>query len=121
MLTDSLKEIVVMRHTSFLISPLKINDISENRRGCVKTPPRYMIRLPRRGAATISGLFEGEDRGQATLFPECIDDYIAEDSAVRVNDVFIDELDLSWLGFRTMPEATGRPGYHPALLLKLFI
>jgi transposase len=69
----------------------------------------------------MSGFIEGEDRNQATLFPERIDDYVAEESAVRVIDVFVDELDLSGLGFKTMPEATGRPGYHPALMLKLFI
>ena len=64
---------------------------------------------------------QGEDRGQATLFPERLDDYIAEDSPLRVIDVFVDELDLSGLGFKTTPEITGRPGYHPATLLKLFI
>ena len=69
----------------------------------------------------MSGFIEGEDRNQATLFPERIDDYITEDSVVRVIDVFVDELDLSGLGFKTMPEVTGRPGYHPALMLKLFI
>jgi len=69
----------------------------------------------------MSGFIEGEDRNQATLFPERIDDYISEESAVRVIDVFVDELDLSGLGFKTMPEATGRPGYHPALMLKLYI
>ncbi len=69
----------------------------------------------------MSGFIEGEDRHQATLFPERLDDYIAEDSAVRVIDVFVDDLDLSGLGFKTEPEVTGRPGYHPATLLKLFI
>ena len=69
----------------------------------------------------MSGFIEGEDRNQATLFPERIDDYITEDNAVRVIDVFVDELDLSGLGFKTTPEATGRPGYHPALMLKLYI
>jgi len=69
----------------------------------------------------MSGFIEGEDRNQATLFPERIDDYITEDSAVRVIDVFVDELDLSGLGFKTVPETTGRPGYHPALMLMLFI
>ena len=58
----------------------------------------------------MSGFIEGEDRTQATLFPERIDDYITEDGAVRVIDVFVDELDLSGRGFKTMPEATGRPG-----------
>jgi transposase len=69
----------------------------------------------------MSGFIEGEDRTQATLFPERIDDYIHEDSAVRVIDVFIDDLDLSGLGFKTVPEATGRPAYHPAIMLKLYI
>ncbi len=69
----------------------------------------------------MSGFIEGEDRNQATLFPERIDDYITEDSAVRVIDVFVDELDLSGLGFKTTAAHTGRPGYHPALMLKLYI
>jgi transposase len=69
----------------------------------------------------MSGFIEGEDRHQATLFPERLDDYIAEDSPVRVIDVFIDELDMSGLGFKTVAEVTGRPGYHPATLLKLYI
>ncbi|MGA7801789.1 MAG: IS1182 family transposase [Gammaproteobacteria bacterium] len=69
----------------------------------------------------MSGFIEGENRSQATLFPERLDDYIAEDSPVRVIDVFVDELDLSGLGFKTKAELTGRPGYHPATLLKLFI
>ena len=55
----------------------------------------------------MSGFIEGESRSQATLFPERIDDYIAEENAVRVIDVFVDELDLSGLGFKTLPEATG--------------
>jgi transposase len=69
----------------------------------------------------MSGFIEGEDRHQATLFPERLDDYIAEDSPVRVIDVFIDELDISGLGFKTVAEVTGRPGYHPRTLLKLYI
>jgi hypothetical protein len=69
----------------------------------------------------MSGFIEGEDRHQATLFPERLDDYIAEDSPVRAVDVFVDDPDLSGLGFKTESEATGRPGYHPATLLKLFI
>src|ERR1700719_354805 len=65
---------------------------------------------------------EGEDRSQSTLFPEHLDDYIAEDNPVRVIDVFVDELDLSQLGFEGVdPEATGRPSYHPSVLLKLYI
>ncbi len=63
---------------------------------------------------------EGEDRSQSTLFPESLDEYIAEDNPVRVVDVFVDELDLKGLGFEgAEPEATGRPAYHPATLLKI--
>jgi transposase len=65
---------------------------------------------------------EGTDRGQATLFPECLEDWIGEDNPVRVIDVFVEELDLGELGFDGVaPEATGRPSYHPSLLLKLYI
>jgi len=65
---------------------------------------------------------EGEDRSQSTLFPERLDDYIAEDNAVRVIEVFVDELDLNQLGFDGMqPQATGRPAYRPATLLKIYI
>src|SRR5277367_1279897 len=65
---------------------------------------------------------ECEDRSQSTLFPERLDDYIAEDNPVRVIDVFVDELDLSQLGFEgAEPEVTGRPAYHPATLLKIYI
>ena len=65
---------------------------------------------------------EGEDRSQSTLFPEHLDDYIAEDNPVRVIDVFIDELDLRELGFEgTQPEVTGRPAYHPGTLLKIYV
>jgi len=69
----------------------------------------------------MSGFIEGEDRHQATLFPERIDDYIAEGSAVRVIDVFIDDLDLSGLGFKMEPNDTGRPPYHSSTLLKLYV
>jgi transposase len=65
---------------------------------------------------------EGLDRGQSTLFPECLENWIGEDNPVRVVDVFVDELDLGGLGFgRVNPQATGRPSYHPAVLLKLYI
>src|SRR5712672_4342857 len=65
---------------------------------------------------------EGTDRGQSTLFPECLEDWIGEDNPVRAIDVFIDELDLAELGFDGVePEATGRPSYHPSVLLKLYI
>ncbi len=65
---------------------------------------------------------EGVDRGQSTLLPECLDDWISEDNPVRAIDVFVDELDLAALGFgRVDPKATGRPSYHPSVLLKLYI
>jgi transposase len=65
---------------------------------------------------------EGEDRNQATLLPEYLDDYIAEDNAVRAVDAFVEELDLQALGFEGAdPAITGRPSYHPAVLLKLYI
>jgi len=65
---------------------------------------------------------EGENRFQSTLFPESLEDYIAEDNPVRVVDVFVDELDLKELGFEGVePEATGRPAYHPATMLKIYI
>jgi len=57
---------------------------------------------------------EGVDRGQSTLFPERLEDWIGEDNAVRVIDIFVEELDLAELGFGGVdPEATGRPSYHP--------
>ena len=65
---------------------------------------------------------EGTDRQQSTLFPECLEDWICEDNPVRVIDVFVDELDLADLRFDGVdPEATGRPSYHPSVLLKLYI
>jgi transposase len=65
---------------------------------------------------------EGTDRGQATLFPEYLEDWIYEDNPVRAIDAFVDKLGLAELGFEGMaPEATGRPSYHPSVLLKLYI
>jgi transposase len=69
----------------------------------------------------MSGFIKGEDRYQATLFPERLDDYMAEDSAVRVIDVFLDDLDLSGLGFKTEPNDTGRPAYHLSTMLKIYV
>jgi transposase len=58
---------------------------------------------------------EGADRGQSTLLPECIDDWIDEDNPVRVIDGFVEALDLAALGFEGVdPAATGRPAYHPS-------
>jgi transposase len=65
---------------------------------------------------------EGTDRGQSTLLPECLDDWIDENNPVRVIDAFVEALDLAELGFAGVePEATGRPAYHPSVLLKLYI
>ena len=70
----------------------------------------------------MNRFIEGADRGQSTLFPVQLEDWIGEDNLVRVVDVFVDELDLGGLGFgRMVPEATGRPGYHPSVLLKHYI
>src|SRR5438477_106010 len=64
----------------------------------------------------------GSDRGQSTLLPECLDDWIDESNPVRAVDAFVDALDLAELGFDgVVPEVTGRPSYHPSALLKLYI
>ncbi len=65
---------------------------------------------------------EGLDRGQSTLFPETLDDFVEEDNPVRVVEAFVEALDLGELGFSGVdPKATGRPSYHPSVLLKLYI
>ena len=70
----------------------------------------------------MAGFIEGVCRDQTTLFPVRLDDWIGEDHLARVVDLFVDQLDLTTLGFqRHVAARTGRPGYHPAVLLKLFI
>jgi transposase len=70
----------------------------------------------------VARFVQGSDRHQVALLPDCLDDYVCADNPVRVVDVFVDELDLAGLGFAgVMPAATGRPGYHPAILLKLYL
>src|SRR5499433_936255 len=65
---------------------------------------------------------EGEDRRQGALLPHCLDDYVTENNPVRVIEAFIDELDLATLGFDgVVPETAGRPAYHPATLLKIYL
>lgn len=65
---------------------------------------------------------EGENRFQSTLFPESLEDYIADDNPVRVIDAFVDGVDLKQLGFdRAEPSETGRPGYEPAVMLKIYV
>ncbi len=70
----------------------------------------------------MSGFVEGIDRSQSTFFPAMLDDYVAEDNPVRAVDAFVESLDLCKLGFgRVVPLEQGRPGYHPATLLKIYI
>src|SRR5690349_19953740 len=65
---------------------------------------------------------EGVDRGQSTLFPASLDDYLTEENPVRAVDVFVDSLDLDKQGFvGVQPLDTGRPSYHPSTILKLYI
>ncbi len=64
---------------------------------------------------------EGDDRQQIILLPESLDDYVAEDNPIRAVDVFVNELDLRTLGFGVVPAVTGRPSYHPAVLLKIYL
>lgn len=64
---------------------------------------------------------EGVDRSQSTLFPERLDDYVSDDNPVRAIEAFVDALDLGALGFNVVPEVTGRPGYHPATMLKIYV
>ena len=70
----------------------------------------------------MSGFVEGTDRSQRTLFPAQLEDYVAEDNPVRAVDAFVEGLDLGKLGFgRVEPLEKGRPCYHPATLLKIYI
>jgi transposase len=64
---------------------------------------------------------EGVARDQVILLPECLDDYVEEDNPVRVVEAFVEMLDLGALGFGVEPEATGRPGYHPGLMLRIYL
>jgi len=70
----------------------------------------------------MSRFVEGQDRSQVTLLPECLDDFVGEDNTVRVVDAFINELDMVALGFAgATPATTGRPSYHPAVMLKIYL
>ena len=81
---------------------------------CVKTPVAPVGEMTR--------FVQSEDRIQGVLLPEYLDDYVAEDNPVRVIDVFVDALDLAEMSFEGVePAATGRPAYHPSVLLKLYI
>src|SRR5712675_3720804 len=81
-----------------------------------------MIRLAICRVLFMKRFVEGADRGQSTLLPECLDEWVEESNSVRVVDCFVDALDLAALGFEGVePSATGRPSYHPSVLLKLYI
>ena len=84
---------------------------------------RFSRILPWLGARDLMKPFiEGEDRDQRSLFPDCLEDWISGENPVRVIDVFVDALDLGGVGVgRIAPHATGRPGYHPSVFLKLYI
>jgi len=70
----------------------------------------------------MAGFVAGTDRGQSTLLPECLDDWVDESNPIRVIDAFVDALDLRKLGFEGVdPAETGRPAYHPSVHLKLYI
>ena len=70
----------------------------------------------------MAGFIEGVDRAQAALFPDRLEDWVGEDHPARIIDAFVDALDLLERGFhRTSAAGTGRPGYHPSVLLKLFV
>src|SRR5215469_2125390 len=88
--------------------------------GRVKTP--NLVFSPGVRGTGMKRFVEGQDRSQLILLPDCLDDYVGEDNPVRIVDAFIDELDLAVLGFAgVVPEATGRPSYHPVTLLKIYL
>src|SRR5277367_1779627 len=101
--------------------------------GCVKTRNPlagpgvvsltwYPYRTAVMGNISMSRFVQSEERSQDTFLPSRLEDYIIEDNPVRVIDVFIEELDLTRLGFAGMqPEATGRPAYHPSTMLKIYL
>src|SRR6202171_5357562 len=95
------------------------------RRGCPwlrENELSAMIRLAICRGQFMKRFVEGADRGQSTLLPECLDEWVEESNTVRVVDSFVDALDLADLGFEgAEPAATGRPAYHPSVLLKLYI
>ena len=88
---------------------------------CKKTGVAMIPLMILRGVI-MKRFVEGADRSQSTLLPECLDDWIDEENAVRAIDAFVDALDLANLGFDGVePAGTGRPAFHPSVLLKLYI
>ena len=80
---------------------------------CQKTNADMIPQL-QSGGHVMKRFIEGQERDQATLFPECLEDWVDEDNPVRVIDAFVDSLDLGALGFAGVdPKATGWPVYHP--------
>ena len=69
----------------------------------------------------MSGCIQGQARTQSTLFPEMLDDFVVADCAGRFIEFFIDDLNLAGLGFRTVANSKGRPGYHLIVLLKIYV
>jgi transposase len=70
----------------------------------------------------LSRFIDEADRSQGTLLPERVEEYVSDENPVRVIEAFIGELDLAKLGFEgTEAKATGRPGYHPATILKIYL
>jgi hypothetical protein len=70
---------------------------------------------------SMSRFIEGADRAQASFLPACLEDFVDEDNPARAIDAFVEALDLDALGFQSKPANTGRSGYHPAMLLRLYI
>jgi hypothetical protein len=99
------------------------NRLSSSASGAGRVKTLRRVRIPRVEAeAGMKRFVEGEDRRQATLLPECTDDFVSEENPVRVVDAFVGKLDLAELGFEgVLPERTGRPAFHPATLLKVYI
>ena len=89
--------------------------------GCVKTPSWLCFPSRLAGGGLMKRFIEGAERGQWTLLPECLDDWVSEDNSVRAIDAFVDALDLAGLGFKVQPAETGRPSFHPSVHLKLYI
>src|SRR3954454_3467351 len=94
--------------------------------GCIMVRPLWTDRIQGCGAMTRARwrtpLILGHDRSQMLLLPEAVDDYVGPDNPVRFLEAFVDGLDLEAAGFaRGVPKTTGRPGYAPADLLKLYI
>ena len=95
---------------------------AEAERGCVKHRSGITLFVDTAWRLSMKRFVEGEDRRQGVLLPEYLDDWVSQENPVRAIEVFVDALDLGALGFEGVePAATGRPGYHPGLLLKLYV